>query len=83
MPPDSVETRLAILETKMDAMEDFRDDVKALRADIHTIKETIAASRGGWRAVITLIGLLASVSAVAGAVGAFIHKAATSPFVAP
>lgn len=85
MPADTVETRVAVLETKVAAMQgDHAETVRLLKelsTDLHAIKETIATGKGAWWAAAGIIGLLTTGG---GIIGAFVHKAATgSPFPAP
>ncbi len=49
-------------------MADTRTDITEIKADLKVIVATLSEAKGGWRTLM-------AVAAVAGATGAFLHKA--------
>jgi hypothetical protein len=48
---------IAVLQSKM---EDVELDIKDMRDDIETIKDTITGAKGSWKAFLAVLGILAT-----------------------
>ena len=71
MNPESIEHALGRHEAHIDAMKSTQaeqaEDIRAIKNDIHAIREMLAEAKGGWRTLMWVAG-------VAGAAGAILAK---------
>lgn len=71
-PPDQY---IGALIARVESLENLErridDKLTTLQETISEIQVTLAAAKGSWRA---LVGIGSAIAAIAGAVGAFVHK---------
>lgn len=61
----AVEARTTMLEKRMDVVErDIKAQLATIDASIQTLRTAIDSSRGGWRAIGWLVGIVSSGVAV-------------------
>jgi prefoldin subunit 5 len=59
----SIERELGNLEARMQTVE---NELQAIRADVREIRDALVGLKGGWRTLSIVIGLAASIGALAG-----------------
>ncbi len=59
----NIEREIGNLEARMQAVE---ADVQAMRIDVREIRDTVVSVKGGWRVLMIVIGLAATMGAALG-----------------
>jgi hypothetical protein len=66
---ESIERDLGELHARMGAVE---TDMREMRADVREIRDAVTGFRGGWKALTLLMGVAASVGALAAKIAPYI-----------
>lgn len=58
---NSIERDVGALEARMEAVE---QEIHAMRGDVREIRDALVTARGGWKTLVIVIGLSASLGAL-------------------